>query len=132
MSERVSAAELSPERPERVTLLLARTAVEVLAELLLRVALPELLLRTAPSLPDELLRTVVPELEALLLERVLEELALALLLERVPVAEELLLELRVTCWLLPLEAERELEVLALLLERVACWLLPLLEERVTC
>lgn len=128
--ERFSATELSPERPERVTLLEARTAVEVLEEELLRVACPELLLLTEPSDEELLLLTVVPE--ALLLERVLEALD-PLLEERVlPVDAALLLEEeRVTCWLLlP-------EVLLLVLEepeveRVACWLLLPLEERVTC
>ena len=124
--ERLSLTELSPERPERVTLLeVARTAVEELEVPLLRVAEPELLL-TEPSAPELLLLTVVPELE----ERVPEELE-ALLLERVlPVVAALLLLLeRVTCWLLPevLLAEEELPEE----ERVACWLLPL-EERVTC
>jgi hypothetical protein len=113
--ERFSVTELSPERPERVTLLEARTAVEVLEEELLRVACPELLLLTEPSEEELLLLTVVPE---------------ALLLERVPEALDPLLEERVTCWLLlP-------EVLLVVLEepeveRAACWLLPL-EERVTC
>ena len=96
------------------------------------------------ELPDELLRTVVPEL--LLTVPSAEELVLltevpeALLLERVLPVEALLLE-RVLCWLLPevllTEVEEEPEE-----ERVTCWLLPevlLVEEaeepeveRLTC
>lgn len=119
LSERVS-TELSPERPERVTLLVARTAEELLVEELLRVAWPELLLLTEPSEEELLLLTVEPE--ALLEERVLEALE-PLELERVLlVVAALLLEERVL-----------LEEPALLLEeRVACWLLLPLEERVTC
>lgn len=122
--ERFSVTELSPERPERVTLLVARTAVELLEVELERVACAELLLLTEPSEDELLLLTVVPE---------------ALLLERVPEALDPLLEERVTCWLLlP-------EVLLVVLEepeaeRVTCWLLPLVEreelpllvERVLC
>ena len=75
----MSETELSPERPERVTLLVARTAVEVPVELLLVAEEEE---------PELLLLTVVPELE-----------------ERVPLVPELEEELeRVTCWLeLPVE-----------------------------
>ena len=101
-------------------MLVARTAVELLVEELLRVAWPELLLLTEPSEEELLLLTVEPE--ALLEERVLEALE-PLELERVLlVVAALLLEERVL-----------LEEPALLLEeRVACWLLLPLEERVTC
>lgn len=149
LSERVS-TELSPERPERVTLLVARTAVEELEVPLLRGADPELLLLTVPSAEELLLLTVVP-VEALPLEEERVPLTVALLLEEeervlevvaaLPLVERLLLEEaelvpleeRVTCWLLVPEAllvleedEEEPEV-----ERLTCWLLEELVERDT-
>ena len=133
------------ESPERVTLLVALTAVEELVPLL-RVE-EEVLLTVVPDAEEEVERVTCWPPLALLVERTLpldEERVLWVAEDEellVEVPEERLLVERVTCWLLPL-VERELPLLVervlcteeellvedeLLVERVACWR-PLLLE----